>query len=291
MPILVGDQAIGKSRFLELLTPEFPRGSKQHTWTAFNQVPLKSLAERPHQLHCGWIVVLDETERHFKRDQVEIFKNLISISTDRSARKYENELDFPRAFVLVGATNTDTFLKDPTGNRRFLPIYVAGKQKTASHDDGRSVDLEKLAKNRNAIWSAAVHAYRKAKEAGEQPWHFLSHELAEIKTYMDGFFSDNPYMSKLSEVTRFNMRAGHIETYQGKKYVKMHAFFDHLEIGIDRHTSATLPVSDALKRLGYTSRRISIEGKQTRVWFFPEDQQPSQASPIHPDSMPSDWSN
>ncbi|QPN60221.1 hypothetical protein H8F24_01590 [Synechococcus sp. CBW1002] len=76
-----------------MLTPEAPNGSGQHPWTAFNQVPLKSLAEKPHQLHCGWIVVLDETERHFKRDQVEIFKNLVSISTDRSARKYENELD------------------------------------------------------------------------------------------------------------------------------------------------------------------------------------------------------
>jgi predicted P-loop ATPase len=30
MPILVGEQAIGKSRFLEMLTPEAPNGSGQH---------------------------------------------------------------------------------------------------------------------------------------------------------------------------------------------------------------------------------------------------------------------
>jgi len=289
MPILVGDQAIGKSRFLELLTPESPQGSGRHTWTAFNQVPLKSLAERPHQLHCGWIVVLDETERHFKRDQVEIFKNLISISTDRSAPKYQNELDYPRAFVLVGATNTDTFLKDPTGNRRFLPIYVNGKPKPDSSSGERSVDLQRLVENRDAIWSAAVHAYRQAKQAGEQPWHFLSHELAEIKTYMDGFFSDNPYMSRLAEMTRFNIDQKHIETFDGMRYVKLHHIFEFLGIAIDRHSSATIPVSDALRRLGYTNKRIRSGGKQIRAWFFPEDQQPKPEPPAHPASMPTDW--
>jgi len=292
MPILVGDQAIGKSRFLELLTPPVPADTQTHPWTSFNQVPLHNLAEKPHQLHCGWIVVLDETERHFKRDQVEIFKNLISISIDRSARKYENELDFPRAFVLVGATNTDTFLKDPTGNRRFLPIYVTGKSPQGDSTHQPMVDLACLEQHRDAIWSAAVHAYREARAQGLQPWHFMSHELAEIKSYMDGFFADNPYISKLAQATPSAFAAkcnGAVATHEGRDYVRMHTVYDYLDIAIDRHASASLPISDALKMLGYSNRRICLDGKQTRVWFFPERSSPNPSMAGSLDHPPQDW--
>lgn len=289
MPILVGEQDVGKSRFLEFLTPPSPSGTGRHPWTAFSQHPLKSLAERPHQLHCGWIVVLDETERHFKRDQVEIFKNMVSISVDRSARKYENELDFPRAFVLVGATNTDTFLKDPTGNRRFLPIYVSGKQ-ISSGSALPNVDLQRLCDNRDAIWAAAVHAYTEAKRQGKQPWHFHGHELAEIKEYMDGFYADNSFASKLMQLTPGAVRnrlGQDLGQCDGMYYILMDQLYDYLDIPIDRHNSVTLHLSDALKRVGFTSRRIRLAGKRPRVWMLPR--QEVRDFPRDPQVMPAVW--
>ena len=257
-----------RSRFLELLTPLPTPNSKQRTWTSFNQFPLRNLAEKPHLLHSGWIVVLDETERHFKRDQVEIFKNLVSISTDRSARKYENELDYPRSFVLVGATNSDTFFKDPTGNRRFLPIYVCGKPCSNSPDQQPGVDLHQLEEHRDAIWAAAFHAYQTSKAQGAQNWHFYSHELAALKPYMDGFYADNPYASTLahaSPATFCKKLNRPVPMHRGEYYVHLHDIYDYLDISIDRHSSVTIPVSDALRMLGFKDKRITTEAKRIRA--------------------------
>ena len=98
---------------------------------------------------------MDEFERYSKRKYCEELKNLVSVSVDNSARKYENERPFPRSFVLAGATNSRDFLVDPTGNRRFMPILVNGVVSARENPDLRIIDLDRLKLERDSIWSAA----------------------------------------------------------------------------------------------------------------------------------------
>ena len=126
MPVFIGSQNCGKSSFFSYITPPDYTDEDMYPWATTVQQSIEYLKDRPHALHQGWIVLMDEFERYSKRKYCEELKNLVSVSVDNSARKYENERPFPRSFVLAGATNSRDFLVDPTGNRRFMPILVKG---------------------------------------------------------------------------------------------------------------------------------------------------------------------
>jgi predicted P-loop ATPase len=57
--------------------------------------------------------------------------------------------------VIVGAVNGDGFLTDPEGNRRYWVIDCP-----QAKDSGQFIDGPGAARDRNAIWKAAVLAYR-----------------------------------------------------------------------------------------------------------------------------------
>jgi hypothetical protein len=258
MPILIGGQNSGKSTFLQYLTPPSPHDTGSYPWTCTIQQGIRTIKEKPHLLHAGWIVVLDECERYFRRQYVEELKNLISVSVDRSARKYENERSFDRSFVLCGATNSTDFLVDPTGNRRFMPVPVVGKVPSPQNPDIKIIDLDRVKRDRDAIWAAAYQAYQ------DCPVHtFTSYEIVQLNNYIDGFTMDNPVEARIERLT--SMRSSGI--YRGQSYVTTSDVFEWLEIPVDRQPVMLQAVCDSLKRLGYVNRRVRTNAKQFRIWL------------------------
>ena len=71
---------------------------------------------------------------------------------------------YPRRCVFWGTTNRNDYIKDDTGNRRFMPIRV------------NQVDIESLWVNRNKLWAEAVYFYNQ----GEEYW--LSDALLQQAT-------------------------------------------------------------------------------------------------------------
>lgn len=261
MPILIGDQNSGKSTFFHYLTPPAFDDPGSYPWVSTIQQGIKTLKEKPHSLHAGWIVLLDEAERYFHRNYTEELKNLLSVSVDHSARKYENEKHFPRGFVLAGATNSNDFLVDSTGNRRFMPITVAGKVASPRNPKVKIIDLDRLKVDRDSIWAAAYQAYM------DKPVHtFGSDELAVMADYLENFRGDNPLEHQVRQVMESHVSGVHQEEY----YVVLSDLYKWLEIPLDRYPQVQKPVTAALKKLGWKLKRVSMGGQARRIWLHPK---------------------
>ncbi|MBI32087.1 MAG: hypothetical protein CMB72_05895 [Euryarchaeota archaeon] len=260
MPILIGNQNCGKTTFFQYLTPPSLDDPGTYPWVVTMQQGIEYLKEKPHALHAGFIVVMDEFERYCKRKYSEELKNLVSVSVDRSARKYENEKSYPRAFVLAAATNNSDFLCDPTGNRRFMPIIVEGKVPSKENPALKIIDLDRLKKDRDSIWAAAYKAYL------DDPVHvFSSYELSYIADYQDSFTRDNPIDALVTRALETNS-SGY---YQGQSYVILADLFTWVDVNVAQQHQMTTPVTDCLKRLGYKPKRIKRNGKSQRIWLDP----------------------
>ncbi|HBT57085.1 MAG TPA: hypothetical protein DEA92_08125 [Pseudomonas sp.] len=270
MTILIGPQNCGKTTFWSYLTPPSINNPGTYPWVAPVQQGVAFLRDRPHVLHGGWIMVFDECERFFKRRFVEDMKNLISTPVDRSARKYENERTFSRAFIVVGCANSDELFVDPTGNRRFMPIRVEGIVPSERDPSIKLIDLDRVKRDRDALWSAAYKAYL------DKPEHtFSSFEIRKLNEYMLSFTGDSPLEH---EALKFLARtySGTLERENhkchGKRYWLMADIFRGLSIDIKDERVMVRPISDILKRRGFYKERIKLKGRAMNMWFNDDKQ-------------------
>lgn len=91
-----------------------------------------------------WIAELAELAGMSRRE-AEAVKTFVSRQSDRARPAYaRSPVDRARQFVLAGTTNADTYLTDPTGNRRFWPVRVG------------TIDLAALQADRDQIWAEAA---------------------------------------------------------------------------------------------------------------------------------------
>ena len=264
MPILVGSQACGKSSFLQYITPPNPENGT-YEWSCLIQQDINTLANRPHKLHAGWIVVMDECERYFHRRNVEQLKNLVSTPVDRSALKYRNEMSFPRTFVLAGACNNTDFLSDPTGNRRFMPVIIEGKVK--SKRGVKTIDLDRVKRERDNIWAAAYAAYL------DNPVHlFDSSELVEVADYVSSFEQENPLDKKVLNLSSSRISGTRVVRGTGReeRYWRTADLLEWLEVPTAQQNSMVQLVTDSLKRLGFKRVQYRCDGPKnppTSIWI------------------------
>ena len=82
------------------------------------------------------------------RTEVKRMKAIITMQVDKYRPPYERvSRDFPRRCIFAMTTNQDQYLKDETGNRRWLPVRVVKAK----------ADVEWLAENRNQLFAEAYH--------------------------------------------------------------------------------------------------------------------------------------
>ena len=93
-----------------------------------------------------------------RRDTAEIAKDFITRTKDQLRLAYGRRAGgYPRQCIMVGTSNLDEILYDPTGNRRFL-IWVD------THDENNSIDLEGLEALRPMVWGEAYDRYLQMRE-------------------------------------------------------------------------------------------------------------------------------
>ena len=177
-PILQGAQGTGKDRFLELLCTF---GDEcLYTATGFD---MAKPAEYVQVLRGKLIVHMAEMAA-YRKTEIERVKTFLTEHEDTARLSYEARArTYPRVCIFVFSTNeTNSYLADRTGNRRFLPVEL-GEPKPGP--DGVPTAYEKpftqLVKERAQIWAEAhVEAVKEGERQGGKVRELLLPEEALI---------------------------------------------------------------------------------------------------------------
>jgi len=147
-------------KFDELLVLESPQGQNKSTalrmlcpygdWFS-DDLPLGVDAKQTIERTMGkWIVEAAEL-MNMRKAQSEQLKSFLSRQVDGPVRMaYARQSDeVPRQFVIIGTTNSASYLKDPSGNRRFWPVKV------------KRFNAELVSELRDQLWAEV--SYREAQ--------------------------------------------------------------------------------------------------------------------------------
>lgn len=146
--VLVGPQGCGKSTILKKLGRD---------WFSDTLTTMQG-KEAYEQIQGFWIIEIGELAA-MKRYEVETVKQFISKSEDSYRAAYGHHVEtHKRQCMFFGTTNTYDFLKDMTGNRRFLPVDVHPEK--AVKDVWNDLD----AKTVDQIWAEAVSLFRNGEK-------------------------------------------------------------------------------------------------------------------------------
>ena len=115
--VILGKQNVGKTWFFRYLLPDELR-------SYYTEHPFENTKDF-HILMSKNILVLDDELSGKKKIEMDALKTLMS-SIERDIRVPYGVLATPRKMIasFAGTGNTEDILKDPTGNRRIIPIWV-----------------------------------------------------------------------------------------------------------------------------------------------------------------------
>lgn len=179
------EQGTGKSSFLKALG---------QSWFSDTFITVQG-KEAFEQLQGAWLIEMAELSGLRKAD-IEAIKHFISKQEDMFRPAYARTPEtYPRQCVFIATTNESTFLRDPSGNRRFMPVDIHNI-KLVNNEKLKSFLGDKSLIDQ--IWAEAVYLYRKGENL------YLSKEAEKIATVQQKLHSET------------DERRGLIEAYLNK---------------------------------------------------------------------------
>lgn len=190
-----------------------------------------------------WLIEIDELASMRKAD-VDVLKSFLSKTEDRVRLPYERHTrTLARQCVFIGTTNDQEYLRDMTGNRRFLPLEVG------MIHDVTSVPREQL-------WAEAVAAWKADPSAEE-----ISLPIA-VRTEA-GYVQESrrirdPWEDRVEE---FLTTKWSDETELSTEAI----FFECLQMALQRaHTAESRRLSQVMQRLGWERCKFRQGDRQVR---------------------------
>lgn len=206
--VLEGVQGIGKSSVLRALA---------EPWYAETIIDVDT---KDFQLILTQNIVVEFSEgATLSRSQTEMLKQKITEREDNFRRPYDRlPKKFPRRCVFAMTTNQEQYLRDETGNRRWLPVKLPD----------RKADVEWIFDNKLQLFAEAYHRVYELKETTyefpleleieqaarmeEDPWvtniiKWYFDELTDQERE-DGITTMDAYNKALWEVTRKDFTSG-----------------------------------------------------------------------------------
>lgn len=233
--VLEGPQGLGKSTVFRILAGE---------WFT-DELDKPGTKDASLQCAGAWIIEIAELAK-MKNAEIEDVKAFLSRMTDRFRPPYgRRTLAFPRQCIFGGSVNPggSGYLKDDTGNRRFLPVLCS------------SIDKAALRADRDQLWAEAVVAY----QAGE-PWHLLADDERLAQAEQEDRRECDVWESVIADwlLTR------------GKTRTRLR---DVLELALDVPVSKQgrteqMRAGKAMRQLGWASK-LDRDGKSIERWWMP----------------------
>ena len=246
VPVLVGDQGLGKTQGLKALLPNLIEEAP-----AYVEIDLAHRDDDlARKLRGGMLGEIAELRGLRSRD-ADAIKAWITRQEENWTPKYmERNTRFKRRLIFVGTTNDGEFLDDPTGERRWLPVQVEG-----------GVDIAGLLADRDQLWAEGLVIYR----AGGVAWR-EAQELAKLEH--DGFRVRDPWEADigawLDEPDTLTGDAPRARSFLQIGDVLASALRIEPRSVSKREE---MRVGRALKALGYERTLMRVSGRPQRVWL------------------------
>ncbi len=249
--ILTGGQGVKKSTFFKTL------GGDWYCDTSLDLSDKDSYAA----LRGAWIYEWPELETMQRARSQNTVKAFMSSQEDKYRPPYgRTPVKVPRSCVIVGTTNDEQFLTDPTGNRRYWPVEVYAKK----------IDLQKLAAERDQLWAEAVVAYQ-----NDEHWWLTEDEEERLAEAQAEYLTEHPWES----IVRKYVDGGHIIPGPDGRPVPAPKldFVTTTElltqaIGKDaarQSRSDQMALAEAMRKLKWKKAEPMINGVRLRGWERP----------------------
>jgi predicted P-loop ATPase len=212
-------------------------------------------------VHSTWLYELAELESYTNKRAAGELKNTITTRTDNFRVPYgrTNERR-KRPSVFCGSVNTDSFLRDETGSRRYWVVPIEGSEK---------LNIDAIKKHRDDIWKAAVLAYR----TGELPM-LTEEQEALSERQNDGFQAQDAWLEMLQSwmagrpLARFRPEDPLPSAYQESDFYTAAEILYSAGLKrpdqINNHDSTRL--GPLLRDLGFSSKRVTVGKSKVRRW-------------------------
>jgi predicted P-loop ATPase len=238
--VLHGEQGVLKSTF-------FREMAVKDEWFLDSIDLSESEKDTLMKLHKSWITELGEIETLTTKREDAWWKNFSARREDTFRPPYgRRPKTMKRRFVIVGTTNREEFLNDPTGNRRFWIIAVGNKR----------INIELVQLLRDELWANAVHAYR----AGDVLPYLNEKENALRAIENSRFQIDDPWEGLITQylLPRVQVTIPEIAT-------------NCLGVDIDKQDKRLQGrIADVIRKLGWVKDTRRINGKTVKCWVRPE---------------------
>jgi predicted P-loop ATPase len=202
-------------------------------------------------LHRSWIMEWAELDHITGRKHAGQVKAFLTQQTDMFRAPYQRTTEaFPRRSIIVGSTNRDTgFLVDDTGNRRFWVIPVTAEP---------HIPVDGLLLERDAIWAAAVLAYRNG-EAN----HLAAEHSAQVDRENESYLVDSPWKAAIE-----NWLCQPVN--QGRHITSELLLTEAVSKPVERQSRADqMQVASIMRDLGFEKSRQWLDGRMKWVYCQP----------------------